>query len=84
MTRTANRASEAYCKRAGIDLIAAFYDAAVKGSDPVETRPGFAAMLEAIEGDETRTIIVETANRFARDLMTQEVGSPCCKSVVLT
>src|SRR6516225_10682010 len=47
---------------------------AVKGSDPIETRPGFAAMLEAIEANGTQTIIVETANRFARDLMVQEVG----------
>jgi DNA invertase Pin-like site-specific DNA recombinase len=39
-----------------------------------ETRPGFVAMLERIEGNGVRTIIVETANRFARDLMVQEVG----------
>jgi len=44
------------------------------GADPIETRPGFAAMLEQIEGNGVRTIIVETANRFARDLMVQEVG----------
>ena len=31
-------------------------------------------MLEQIEGNGVRTIIVETANRFARDLMVQEVG----------
>src|SRR5262245_51609488 len=31
-------------------------------------------MLGAIEGNGVRTIIVETANRFARDLMVQEVG----------
>jgi DNA invertase Pin-like site-specific DNA recombinase len=37
-------------------------------------RPGFAAMLERIEGNGVRTIIVETASRFARDLMVQEVG----------
>src|SRR5262249_34678508 len=32
------------------------------------------AMLKAIEGNGVRTIIVETASRFARDLMVQEVG----------
>jgi DNA invertase Pin-like site-specific DNA recombinase len=37
-------------------------------------RPGFAALLERIEGNGVRTIIVETASRFARDLMVQEVG----------
>lgn len=46
----------------------------MKGSDPIDTRPGFAAMLEALEANGTKTIVVETANRFARDLMVQEVG----------
>jgi hypothetical protein len=32
-------------------------------------------MLARIEGNGVRTIIVETANRFARDLMVQEVGA---------
>jgi DNA invertase Pin-like site-specific DNA recombinase len=64
----------AYANKAGIDIIGSYYDAAIKGSDPVETRPGFASLLEAIEANGTTTIIVETANRFARDLMTQEVG----------
>jgi len=40
----------------------------------IDARPGFAAMLERIAGNGVRTIIVETANRFARDLMVQEVG----------
>jgi hypothetical protein len=31
-------------------------------------------MLERIAANGVRTIIVETANRFARDLMVQEVG----------
>ena len=37
-------------------------------------RPGFAAMLERIESNGCKTIIVEAASRFARDLMVQEVG----------
>jgi hypothetical protein len=31
-------------------------------------------MLECMEGNGVRAIIVETASRFARDLMVQEVG----------
>src|SRR5829696_5667078 len=31
-------------------------------------------MLKRIEGNGVRTIVVETASRFARDLMVQEVG----------
>ena len=40
-----------------------FYDPAVSGGDPVESRPGFIAMLKRIEGNGVRTIIVETASR---------------------
>jgi DNA invertase Pin-like site-specific DNA recombinase len=64
----------AYAKRSGIEIIETFYDTAVSGADPVESRPGFAAMLERIAGNGVRTIIVETANRFARDLIVQETG----------
>jgi hypothetical protein len=31
-------------------------------------------MMERIAGNDVRTIIVETANRFARDLIVQETG----------
>lgn len=68
------QAIETYSKRAGIELVDTYHDEAVKGSDPIDTRPGFAAMLEALEANGIKTIIVETANRFARDLMVQEVG----------
>ena len=68
------QAIETYSKRAGVELVGTYHDEAVKGSDPIDTRPGFAAMLEALEANGTKTIVVETANRFARDLMVQEVG----------
>jgi DNA invertase Pin-like site-specific DNA recombinase len=68
------QAIETYAKRAGVELVGTYNDEAVKGSDPIDTRPGFAAMLEALEANGTKTIVVETANRFARDLMVQEVG----------
>jgi DNA invertase Pin-like site-specific DNA recombinase len=51
-----------------------FYDAAVKGTDAIETRPGFAALLDRIEGNGVRTVIIEDASRLARDLVTQELG----------
>jgi DNA invertase Pin-like site-specific DNA recombinase len=37
-------------------------------------------MLEALEANGTKSIIVETANRFARDLMVQEVGFAMLKA----
>jgi DNA invertase Pin-like site-specific DNA recombinase len=67
-------AIDAFAKRAGYEIVAEFYDAGVRGADPIDARPGFAAMLERIASNGARTIIVETANRFARDLMVQEVG----------
>jgi DNA invertase Pin-like site-specific DNA recombinase len=67
-------AVQAYAKRAGIEIVDEFYDAAVSGADPIDQRPGFGAMLKRIESNGVRTIIVETASRFARDLMVQEVG----------
>ena len=63
-----------YAKAAGFDLIAEYWDDGVKGADHVDTRPGFAAMLKRIAGNGVRTIIVETASRFARDLIVQETG----------
>ena len=64
----------AYAKRAGYQIVCEFYDAAVSGADPIHERAGFASMLERIAGNGVRTIIVETANRFARDLIVQETG----------
>ena len=67
-------AIEGYAKRAGFSLVEEFNDAAVSGADPIETRPGFAALLDRIEANGVRTVIVEDASRFARELVTQELG----------
>jgi DNA invertase Pin-like site-specific DNA recombinase len=73
-------AIQVFAKRAGYTIVDEFYDAAVKGADPVQERPGFAALLERIRGNGVRTIIVETANRFARDLIVQETGHRMLKA----
>ncbi len=67
-------AIEAYAAHAGIVIVDWYYDAAVSGADALDSRPGFAAALERIAGNGVRTIVVETANRFARDLIVQETG----------
>ena len=66
----------AFAKRAKYEIAAEdwFYDPAVSGADPIETRPGFAALLNRIESNGVRTVIVEDASRFARDLVAQELG----------
>jgi DNA invertase Pin-like site-specific DNA recombinase len=67
-------AIQGFAKRAGFGIVDEFYDAAVSGADPIETRAGFAALLDRIEGNGVRTVIVEDASRFARELMAQESG----------
>lgn len=69
-------AIEAYAADAGYEIAPAdwFYDASVKGTDPVTARPGFTAMLDRIAGNGVRTIIVESPDRFARDLTVQLAG----------
>jgi DNA invertase Pin-like site-specific DNA recombinase len=64
----------AYAKAARIEIVGEYYDAAVAGADLVTARPAFTAMLQAIAGNGVRMVIVESANRFARDLITQETG----------
>jgi DNA invertase Pin-like site-specific DNA recombinase len=67
-------AIETFAKAAGYEIVDSFYDEAVSGADHITARPGFAAMMERIAANGVRTIIVETANRFARDLIVQETG----------
>lgn len=67
-------AIDAFGKRAGFEVVGEFYDAAVSGADPIQDRPGFAALLDRIDGNGVRTVIVEDASRFARELMAQELG----------
>lgn len=73
-------AIEAYAKAAGYEVLEAFYDEAVSGADHINNRPGFSAMMERVDKDGIQTIIVETASRFARDLMVQEVAHAMLKA----
>jgi DNA invertase Pin-like site-specific DNA recombinase len=68
------KAIQAFANRAGYRIAAWFDDPAVRGADTIDARPGFMAALEMITGNGVRTVIVETANRFARDLIVQETG----------
>ena len=63
-----------FAKYAGYEVVETFYDAAVSGADPIDTRPGFRSLLERIVGNGVRIVIVEDASRFARTLMVQEAG----------
>lgn len=68
------RAVQEFAARNDIEIVEEFYDAAVSGADPIDERAGFLAMLKRIANNGVTLILVETANRFARDLMVQETG----------
>src|SRR5271170_6080987 len=63
-----------FAKAAGYEVIAEYSDEGIKGADPVDKRPGLTAALAHIAGNGVKAIIVETASRFARDLIVQETG----------
>jgi DNA invertase Pin-like site-specific DNA recombinase len=71
----------AFAKAAGYSIVAEFYDAAVSGADPVTERPGFAAMLHRIAGNGVRVVLVESPDRFARDLAVQLAGHAYLKDL---
>jgi Resolvase, N terminal domain len=55
----------------GMMVVEWFYDPAVSGADHIESRPGFMAMLDRIASNGVRCILVESPDRFARDLAVQ-------------
>ena len=63
----------------GYRVVETYYDEAVSGADPIDMRPGFKRMLDLLLGNGIRTILVETASRFARDLIVQETGHALLK-----
>ncbi|MGE0038932.1 MAG: recombinase family protein [Sphingomonadaceae bacterium] len=71
----------AFAKSNGYVVVDEFYDAAVSGADPIGERPGFKAMLDRIAGNGVRCIIVESPDRFARDLTVQLTGHDFLKSL---
>jgi DNA invertase Pin-like site-specific DNA recombinase len=77
-------AIETYAKTAGYEIVGEFYDAAVSGADPVSERSGFAEMLERLMSNGAKTIIVESPDRFARDLMVQLAGHDMLKAKGVT
>jgi DNA invertase Pin-like site-specific DNA recombinase len=63
-----------YAKANGLELVGEFYDQAVSGADPIETRRGFAEMLARIEGNGVRLVLVEDASRLARSVLVSELA----------
>ena len=71
----------AFAKAHGYTIVDEFYDAAVSGADPIAERPGFRAMLDRIAANGVRCIVVESPDRFARDLTVQLTGHDFLKKL---
>ena len=74
-------AIEAFAKRAGFTIIDEYYDKAVSGADRIDERPGFREMLQRLASNGAKTIIVESPDRFARDLAVQLAGHDVLKEL---
>ena len=62
-----------FCKAAKYDLVEEFRDEGVSGTKDLDSRFGLAALLDRIESNGVRVVVVERADRLARDLMVSEV-----------
>ena len=70
----------AFARANGYEVLESYYDAAVSGADPVTERRGFMEMFRRVVANGAKTILVESPDRFARDLAVQLAGHDMLKS----
>jgi DNA invertase Pin-like site-specific DNA recombinase len=63
----------AYAKARRIELVGEFRDEAVRGSTDWDARDQLTALLACLDANGVRLVLVERADRIARDLMVAEV-----------
>ncbi len=64
-----------------LDIVDEFQDGGVSGKNDLESRPGLAALLDRVESNGVKTVLVENAGRLARGLMVQEVILAECRKL---
>src|SRR5262245_20588597 len=64
---------QGFAKSSGLAIVEEYSDLGVSGTRELSDRPGLARLLDRIQSNGVRTVIVERADRVARDLMVQEV-----------
>jgi Site-specific recombinases, DNA invertase Pin homologs len=62
-----------FAVRNALDIIAEFRDEGVSGTKELANRPGLAAVIDRLESNGVRVVVVERADRLARDLMINEI-----------
>jgi DNA invertase Pin-like site-specific DNA recombinase len=73
-------AVQSFAEANGLTIVEWFSDPGISGADPIAERPGFRGMLERIAGNGVRVILVESPDRFARDLAVQLAGHAYLRS----
>lgn len=73
-----------YAQRENIEIVREAYDAAVKGADPVMSRPQFPELFDYMVANGIKILLVENASRFARDLVVQLTGHDFLKKNNIT
>jgi len=63
-----------YADSQGMKIVSGAYDQAVKGSDSIHEREGFAQLIQYCLNNNVSIILCENASRFARDVIVQELG----------
>jgi len=58
---------------ARLELVEEFRDEGISGTRELQNRPGLARVLDRVESNGVKVVIVERADRIARDLMVSEV-----------
>ena len=71
------QAIKVYAKAAGVEILDEYYDEAVSGADIIDTRPGFAAMLERLLANGVRMIVVERLLVLPAILWCRKSAMPC-------
>ena len=62
-----------YAKAHTLEIVGEYRDEGVSGTKELEHRQGLAALLDHIEANGVQVVLVECADRLARDLMVSEV-----------
>jgi DNA invertase Pin-like site-specific DNA recombinase len=68
------QAIESYAEANDMEIAVKVSDLAVKGSDSIHDRKGFAKLIQHCIENKISTILCENASRFARDVIVQELG----------
>lgn len=67
------RAIATFVKARGLELIGEYFEAGITGTADLDDRPALASVLDRVASNGVKTVLVEHADRLARDLMVSEV-----------